>query len=56
LNVVAEGVEDEATWQSLNRFGCTSAQGYFISRPMPAADIQGWLSEWSQTSARLRAA
>jgi diguanylate cyclase len=56
LNVVAEGVEDEATWQSLSRFGCTTAQGYLISRPMPAGDVEGWLSEWSATSARLRAA
>jgi diguanylate cyclase (GGDEF)-like protein len=56
LNVVAEGVEDEATWQSLNRFGCTTAQGYFISRPMPATDVAGWLSEWSSRSAGLRAA
>ena len=56
LNVVAEGVEDEATWQSLQRLGCTMAQGYFLSRPMPAAEVEGWLSEWSPTSARLRAA
>ena len=56
LNVVAEGVEDEATWQSLSRFGCTIAQGYFISRPMPAGEVEGWLLEWSHTSARLRAA
>src|SRR5256714_1750156 len=55
LNVVAEGVEDEATWQSLSRFGCTVAQGYFISRPMPAGDVSGWLSEWSRTSTRLPA-
>ncbi len=56
LNVVAEGVEDEATWRSLRRLGCTTAQGYLISRPMPAAEVEGWLSEWSRRSARLRAA
>jgi diguanylate cyclase len=56
LNVVAEGVEDEATWQGLKRLGCTTAQGYFLSRPMPAGEVPGWLSDWSRTSARLRAA
>jgi diguanylate cyclase (GGDEF)-like protein len=56
LNVVAEGVEDEATWQALRRLGCTMAQGYFISRPMPAAEVEGWLSDWSSSSARLQAA
>ena len=56
LNVVAEGVEDEATWQSLSRLGCAMAQGYLLSRPMPAAEVEGWLSEWSRSSARRRAA
>jgi diguanylate cyclase len=56
LNVVAEGVEDDVTWQGLRRLGCSTAQGYFVSRPMPAGDVEGWLSEWSRTSARLQAA
>jgi diguanylate cyclase len=56
LKVVAEGVEDEATWQSLRRLGCSTAQGYFLSRPMPADEVEGWLSEWSRMSARLLAA
>ena len=56
LNVVAEGVEDEATWQSLSRLSCAMAQGYLLSRPMPAAEVEGWLSEWSRSSARRRAA
>jgi diguanylate cyclase (GGDEF)-like protein len=56
LNVVAEGVEDEATWQSLKRLGCATAQGYLLSRPMPAADVKGWLAEWSKIAARRPAA
>ena len=56
LDVVAEGVEDETTWQSLRRLGCSTAQGYFLSRPMPANEVEGWLSEWSKRSARPLAA
>jgi EAL domain-containing protein (putative c-di-GMP-specific phosphodiesterase class I) len=36
LRVVAEGIEDRATLDLLARAGCDLAQGYFISRPMPA--------------------
>jgi diguanylate cyclase len=39
LRVVAEGIEDRATLELLARAGCDLAQGYYISRPMPAADI-----------------
>ena len=45
LNVVAEGVEDERTLELLSTFGCDAAQGYFIARPMPAADLTVWLRE-----------
>jgi len=49
LKVVAEGVEDEETLDLLGSFGCDAAQGYFIARPMPAADLVGWLqaSTWN---------
>jgi len=43
LVVVAEGVEDEKTLEWLSRFGCDMAQGYHLSRPMPAKDLVGWL-------------
>jgi len=43
LSVVAEGVEDERTMEMLSTFGCDSAQGYYIARPMPSADFQSWL-------------
>ena len=56
LDVVAEGVEDESTWQSLGRLGCSTAQGYFLSRPMPASEVESWLAEWSKRSTRLQAA
>jgi diguanylate cyclase (GGDEF)-like protein len=51
LDTVAEGVEDERTWQALKRMGCSQAQGYFIGRPMPVAELDGWLRDWSSRSA-----
>jgi EAL domain-containing protein (putative c-di-GMP-specific phosphodiesterase class I) len=56
LEVVAEGVEDEATWQTLQRLGCSKAQGYFLSRPMPVAEVAGWVRDWPTKSSRLLAA
>jgi diguanylate cyclase (GGDEF)-like protein len=44
LRVVAEGVEDLATFDRLAEFGCDEAQGYYISRPLHAADFTRWLS------------
>ena len=37
LRVVAEGVEDRASLDLLASWGCDLAQGYFFSRPLPAA-------------------
>jgi diguanylate cyclase (GGDEF)-like protein len=43
LKVVAEGIETQEIWSALLRLGCDIAQGYFISRPMPAPLVAGWL-------------
>jgi diguanylate cyclase len=43
LNVVAEGVENQHTKEMLVGLGCDRAQGYFISRPLPAEEITRWL-------------
>ncbi len=43
LRVVAEGIETPQVWASLLRLGCDLAQGYFVSRPMEAADVPAWL-------------
>jgi diguanylate cyclase (GGDEF)-like protein len=42
LEVVAEGVEDEATWTALRELGCPFAQGYWSGRAMPADQLP-WL-------------
>ncbi|GGJ83855.1 GGDEF-domain containing protein [Pilimelia anulata] len=46
LRVVAEGVEDERIWRALYAAGCHVAQGWFHARPMPAADLVGWLGRY----------
>jgi diguanylate cyclase (GGDEF)-like protein len=43
LQVVAEGVEDQVTWDLLAEMGCDLVQGWHLSRPMPAADLLPWL-------------
>jgi diguanylate cyclase (GGDEF)-like protein/PAS domain S-box-containing protein len=39
LRVVAEGVEDQETWDMLLASGCEVAQGFMVSRPLPADEI-----------------
>lgn len=51
LAQVAEGVEDQQTWHGLIALGCDMAQGFFLSRPLPAADLARWLRESSPGSA-----
>ena len=46
MEVVAEGVEDQADWDFVRKAGCDTAQGYFIARPMPAADLPAWIRSW----------
>lgn len=44
LRMVAEGVETSAAYDQLQHFGCDEAQGYFMSRPVPAAELEHWLT------------
>ena len=45
LQVVAEGIEDAATYALLQRLGCDTAQGYYLSRPCPAEQVERWFDE-----------
>jgi diguanylate cyclase (GGDEF)-like protein len=45
LRVVAEGVESQDAWRKLEALGCDTAQGYYLGRPMPAADLEHWLEQ-----------
>jgi len=44
LRMVAEGVETSVAYAELKRLGCDQAQGFLISRPVPAAELDHWLS------------
>ena len=44
LRVVAEGVEDEATWTLLAELGADAIQGFVLSHPLPAAQLDAWLA------------
>ena len=51
MEVVAEGVEDQADWDFVRQRGCDIAQGYFVARPMPAADLPAWIQSWQRVFA-----
>jgi EAL domain-containing protein (putative c-di-GMP-specific phosphodiesterase class I) len=54
IRVVAEGVEDEETWTALNGLGAQLIQGYFLSRPLPADELEKLLAlTAAQPSGRL---
>jgi diguanylate cyclase len=50
LAVVAEGVESQATWDNLAKLGCDVAQGYLVSRALPADQFTAWCKEWAATA------
>jgi diguanylate cyclase (GGDEF)-like protein/PAS domain S-box-containing protein len=52
LQVVAEGVEDQETLNRLADFHCDLAQGYYMSRPIPACELERWLGSMPQMIAR----
>ena len=49
LSVVAEGIESEAMLSELQKLGCDYAQGYYISRPLPAEDFAEFCRGYSDS-------
>ena len=45
LRVVAEGVETEAQFRLLREWGCDQIQGYYLSRPVAAAEMARMLKD-----------
>jgi diguanylate cyclase (GGDEF)-like protein len=43
LRVVAEGIEDRATWDVLRELGCDVGQGYYLCRPEVPEALTSWL-------------
>ena len=56
LEVVAEGVENQETWDLLKTWGCDMAQGYFIARPMPGDQLVQWLAASNSDDREAKAA
>lgn len=55
LDVVAEGVEDQETWERLVAMGCDQGQGYYLSRPIPASELTSWLTDSPPVAAQSHA-
>ncbi|KAA6213829.1 bifunctional diguanylate cyclase/phosphodiesterase [Streptomyces albofaciens JCM 4342] len=43
LLVVAEGVEDDETWERLRDLGCDAVQGWLVAAAMPPDETTAWL-------------
>lgn len=50
MDVIAEGVENEDQLKLLKELGCDSMQGFFLGKPMSAADATGYLVEKIQNN------
>ncbi len=46
LRIIAEGVETREQLHFLKRHDCHEAQGYFLSRPLPAGQMEEFLRSW----------
>ncbi len=46
MTVVVEGLEDEGVTEAAAILGATLGQGYYFSRPMPAADAAAWVAHF----------
>jgi sensor c-di-GMP phosphodiesterase-like protein len=42
LRTVAEGIEDAFTFERLRALGCELAQGFHMSKPLPASGLLNW--------------
>ena len=54
MTIVAEGVETERIRDRLVEIECDVAQGYWYSRPIPAADVLPWFAGFADTQSRPR--
>jgi diguanylate cyclase (GGDEF)-like protein len=55
LQVVAEGVEDDETWERLRDLRCDAVQGWLVAAAMPPAEATAWLCSRGAGPAESRA-
>ena len=48
MTVIAEGVESDKILSTLAGIGCDLAQGYHVSKPLPAAAVRSWCQAWME--------
>lgn len=46
LNVCAEGIETQTAFERLDRMGCDRLQGDFISKAIPAVELEAFVLAW----------
>jgi len=54
MEVLAEGVENASALRWLEAHSCERAQGFFISKPMPAEQFTGWVANYNEERAERR--
>ena len=54
LGFIAEGVETASSLAQLTALGCETIQGYYLSRPLPAAQLIAWLAARDDVDALAR--
>ncbi len=57
IQTIAEGIEDQETLEIMQGMRCDAVQGFYFSRPVPAAAAEQWLvdgqwpAEWQRSAA-----
>lgn len=46
MSVTAEGISDARLWRAVAAAGVDNAQGFAVSRPLPAGALPGWAATW----------
>jgi len=47
LTIVAEGVEDENSYQSIINKGCDKVQGYYVAKAMSGVEVLSWVKDFN---------
>ncbi|MEZ5378384.1 MAG: bifunctional diguanylate cyclase/phosphodiesterase [Acidimicrobiales bacterium] len=50
MEIVAEGIEDAEVMAALAEAGCDVAQGYYVAKPMPVAELEAWMEHYEPST------